>query len=201
MFLFRLITVIVLLSVSAGTVSAQLFGDRDIGRNRDRGAKDVESAATVTGTERFVRGNRAADDFVGAAPAGAAGFVGSSQAPVGAATTDSVIGLAEEAVPQVNVPRQRRATGIYAERLSVGFEPRPGEGIQLPPALILSEQLRQILDKRQFEVDLSAADSTATLRGTVDSPKQRRIAELLVLFEPGIATVKNELRVEPKAAR
>jgi len=201
MFYLRVLTITLLLTVSgASTVSAQLFGDRDISRNRKRGPKNVESAATVTGSEKFFRGNRTIQDFVGAGDTTTSTFVGSSQAPTTTATTRSVTGLAEETAPQVNVPRRRRATGIYNERLTVGFGPRNQDGIRLPSATTLSRQLSQIADDRGFQIQLSPGDSMAKLSGTVASERKKRIAELLVLFEPGIETVTNELRVEPKAS-
>ncbi len=195
----RTILLLSAISVCCSSASAQLFGDTDISRNRKR--KSVDSAAVVTGSEKFVRGNRTAGDFVGAAAAGEATFVGAALAPTTAVALGSVAGLVEEAAPRVNVPRTRTVAGIYAERLTVAFEPLANEGIRLPFRTTLSEPLSQIATNRGFEVTLSPMDSSVLLRGTVESPRQKRIAELLVLFEPGIGTVTNELRVEPKRSR
>ena len=51
-----------------------------------------------------------------------------------------------------------------------------------------------------------AADSTsefgrtAILRGTVATDEDRRLAEQLVLLEPGVAKVQNEITVRPQPA-
>jgi len=195
----RLLTMLLLIGASTcSSASAQLFGDRDISRNRNRAPKSADSAATVTGSEKFVRGNRTAGDFVGASGAGEATFVGALQAPPTAGAIDSVTGLEEQTAPQVNSPKRRRATGIYAERLTIGFESHADGGIRLPAPASLSKQLSKIISDRGYQVHFSPGDSMAKLTGTVESQEKKRIAELLVLFEPGIATVKNELRVEPK---
>lgn len=200
MFRDRLNIILVMSAVliCSSTASAQLFGDRDISRNRKK--KSLDDAAAVTGTEEFVRGNRAADDFVGANATGPTTFVGTSQAPPPTAVSSSVAGLTEEAAPQVNVPRTRQTAGIYPERLSIAFEPRADGGYRVPPKTGLSKSLSQIAEDRGVSMILSPSDSTVRLRGTVSSPQQKRIAELLALFEPGIETVENELRVEPKAS-
>ena len=184
------------ISVCCSSADAQLFGDVDISRNRKR--KSLDSAAAITGSEKFVRGNRAAGDFVGTAATEEATFVGAAQAPPAAAVLSSVIGLTEEAAPRVNVPRTRTIAGIYPERLTIDFEPLPDGGMRLPFRTSLSEPFNRIATNRGLEVTLSPTDSTVLLRGTVESRRQKRIAELLVLFEPGIETVTNELRVAPR---
>jgi osmotically-inducible protein OsmY len=202
MFRLRLLTMLLLIGTSTcSSASAQLVGDRDISSNRTRAPKDLDSAATVTGSEKFVRGNRTAGDFVGAGDTEESTFVGASQAAPTAGATDSVTGLAEQTAPQVNIPKRRRATGIYAERLTIGFESHDNAGIRLPAAASLSKQLSKIISDRGYQLQLSPGDSTAKLTGTVESQQKKRIAELLVLFEPGISTVENELRVEPKLSR
>jgi hypothetical protein len=42
---------------------------------------------------------------------------------------------------------------------------------------------------------VSVEGATATLRGEVASERDRTLAERLVLFEPGIDSVRNELKV------
>lgn len=202
MFCLRLLTLLLLIGTSTcSSASAQLFGDRDISRNRNRAPKDLDSAATVTGTEKFVRGNRTAGDFVGAGDTEESGFVGASQASPAAGATDSVTGLAEQTTPLVNIPKRRRATGIYAERLTIGFESHGHGGIRLPGADSLSKQFNRIISDRGYQVQVLPGGSMAKLTGTVESQQQKRIAELLVLFEPGISIVENELRVESKLSR
>ena len=185
---------------SSNNASAQLFGNRDISSNRNERA--VDSSTAVTGAERFVRGNRKAGDFVGTSRSEDATFVGAAKAT--GAVTRSVTGLAEPAEPavsRVNVPRIPSLSGMYAERLTIAFEPIAGGRYRLPPKTKLSDSLRTIVQNRGLKVQLSLSNSAVTLRGKVDSPQQKRLAELLVLFEPGIGTVTNELNVMPNLSR
>ena len=201
MYRFPLHTVLLLtgISICGGSASAQLFGDRSIRPNRRPQA--TNSAAMITGSERFVRGNRTADDFVGAGTSATGTFVGATPPAAISRVTGTVVGPTEEPATQVNVPRSRAAAGLYAERLTINFEPRAGEGFRLPPPTALSGSLSRIARRRGFELALSPANAAALIQGTVSSERQKRIAELLVLFEPGIATVTNELRVEPTVSR
>ena len=193
---FCSIVLLICLVSCCNSTSAQLFGKRNIGRNRNTDTAD--SPAAITGAERFVRGNRTSGDFVGTTNTENTTFVGTAQAT--GAVKRSVTGLVETAAPSVNVPRIRSPSGIYAERLRIAFEPIANSGYRLPPKTKLSESTRTITEHRGLEVQLSLTDSAVTLRGTVQSPEQKRLAELLVLFEPGIETVTNALNVAPNAS-
>ena len=46
-------------------------------------------------------------------------------------------------------------------------------------------------------LEVSMAGRTATLRGTVESEHEKQLAGLMLLFEPGISKVQNELAVAP----
>ena len=46
-------------------------------------------------------------------------------------------------------------------------------------------------------IEASAAGGFATLRGEVASERDRTLIERLVLFEPGISAVRNDLKVVP----
>ncbi len=187
--------------ICGSRTSAQLFGDRNIKRNRK--ARTMDSTTIVNGAERFVRGNRTTNDFVGAGADITATSVGATQTGSTVPVQGSVTGLTEETSPAVNIPRTRTATGIYAERLAIAFKPSTKKRfrLRLRSRSTLSKPLSRIAQHRGFEVKLSPADSTVLIRGTVRSERQKRIAELLVLFEPGIGTVTNELRVEPTSSR
>jgi osmotically-inducible protein OsmY len=50
-------------------------------------------------------------------------------------------------------------------------------------------------------MEVSVQGATATLRGVVASARDREMAELLVRFEPGISTVRNELTVQQARPR
>lgn len=47
-------------------------------------------------------------------------------------------------------------------------------------------------------VQLSSSEGVVTIRGTVASDDDRRVAEQLVRLEPGVKSVKNEITVTPK---
>ncbi len=70
------------------------------------------------------------------------------------------------------------------------------------PAPEVSQRLATQLDKASQRlairgVALSVEEGTVTLRGTVKSEGDRRLAEQLVRLEPGVRSVVNELEVAP----
>lgn len=193
-----LFTAILGLCGLGNTASGQLFGKRAVGPGGGPAAE--AGAGIITGLERFIRGNRSPDNFVGAGNATSSVFSGGTQAAAVTSAASSVDGLAEEAVPPVNVPRRRKSAGIYLERLTVDFQTRPDDYVK-PPRPVVSQRLSDVAYNNGFSVTLSPEGSQATMYGTVQSQHQKQIAELLVLFEPGIETVTNELRVEPTSSR
>ena len=50
---------------------------------------------------------------------------------------------------------------------------------------------------RAPQIELAVQDRTATISGTVETERQRSLAESMLLFEPGIDVVKNEIVVKP----
>ncbi len=184
--------------VPADRASAQLFGPRSIGRNaRGDQLTSMESAGTVGGSRRFVRGQRAANDFVGSDRDEAAAFIGNIQATNDGEVTDSVTGLREQPTVRVNRARVRKTTGLYAARLSPDFVtqlPGAGAAAQKP---VFSVALGMLSEQQGFQISLSPTQRSATLTGTVQTNHDRQIAEILVMFEPGLESVKNDLQVVP----
>ena len=159
----------------------------------------AESVGKLTGGERFVRGNRAADDFVGTDSGDRAGFVGSAtgdnSGPIRSATTGSLVRTTTG--PAINRTRVRSpAPYMYEARLRVGFDvnPRslPAQETKVVQRLM---QARAIDPASSIEVKLEG--STAILSGTVGSGREKSLAGMLLTFEPGISNVKNELVVRP----
>jgi osmotically-inducible protein OsmY len=77
--------------------------------------------------------------------------------------------------------------------------------VKLPTDAALSSAATQGLAKSMrlpagAPVEVAVQGGTAVLRGVVATPHDRDLAEQLVLLEPGIARVTNELRVEPNGA-
>lgn len=175
-------------------VSAQLFGERTLGRSLSRRQPvSMESAGTVDSKRRFVRGQKGKNDFVGSSRGGSQTFVGREQSSTDTTVTSSVTGLREQRSRSVNQPRRISRTGRYPERLVVNFRTpatTPATTISLPPKLLA------LIEQRGIRIEVSSADRSATLRGVVSSEHEREIAELIVMFEPSIEKVVNELKVE-----
>lgn len=182
----------------ADRASAQLFGPRSIGRNtRGPQVTPMELTGAVGRNRQFVGGQRAANDFVGTDRRDAAAFVGNDQATNDGDVTDSVTGLREQATVRVNRARVRKATGLYAARLSPAFAthlPSTGDSAARPE---FSIALNILSEQQGFQVSHSPAERSAVLTGTVRTKHDRQIAEILVMLEPGLENVKNDLQVVP----
>jgi len=209
--------------VGADGAQAQLFGNRTVGQGitsprartssanqrsllgnlLDRQASG-SSGSALSGiglpdtSARYMRGNREATDFVGKDSEGAGGFVGrqvgDAPAEIRSAIDDN---LQVQSAPDANLSQAasgRRRTTMYQPRLSVDFDfarRRPAElntrlTHRLESSLGLAETAR---------VDVFVEGKTATLRGEVASERARKLARLMLLFEPGISNVENELIV------
>jgi hypothetical protein len=69
------------------------------------------------------------------------------------------------------------------------------------PEFVLVERLRKALgDRLSSPLDVTIDGQTAVLRGTVATDHDRRLAELVARFEPGVLQVKNELEVAGAAS-
>ncbi len=206
-------------------VRGQLFGQRDLGRplsrrpslstqttnrNSTSAANRRSSSGDALGlglgnmgimvdeSARYVRGNRAVTDFVGRDAQDVNSFVGSQQssgeAEIHSAidTLDVDVGADASATTAPPVPA---SVPMYPPRLKVGFDyrPRPKAEVSSQLALRLESSLRN--DSSRIEV-LVEGDATI-LRGVVATEQDRRLAELLVRFEPEVARVENQLVVQP----
>jgi len=224
------ILAILALSATAGEARAQLFGQREVGRSGGLSARGSQSqgprsqnarsgnsggdsigsldenVGSVLGTERFLRGNREAGDFVGADSRDRSSFVGTQQVPDqpgGAATRpeSAVADLIIEPPPDVNLtgpPSGTSTAGMYRPRLRVDFQFAPRSPVAIRLELAKRLELAWAID-RSTPIAVSVEDETATLRGEVASERDRDLAEFLVLFEPGISKVLNELTVRNAA--
>ncbi|MCL4204926.1 MAG: BON domain-containing protein [Pirellulaceae bacterium] len=190
---------------------AQLFGERSVGRPvaRRPGAASAQNGAGATGpalesigvmvdeSARYVRGNRAVTDFVGSDTAEASRFVGSLQAGAGEVVQSAIDeNLQIETGVEVNqviapvIPARMR---LNAPRLELGFAVRPPAADVLHVTVL--RRLQTSLPGLDPDLVVSVADGVATLRGTVASERDRKMAAMLVAFEPGIGRVQNELAV------
>lgn len=177
-----------------------LFGQRTLGRSLARRATSQTqgtSAGSSSQSSRFLRDQRAATDFVGSSAANVTGtgFVGAQSAVTSAVS--SVAGLSEEVRSPLNRPRILRPTGLYAERLSIDESSLGANGRIETETSTLSKSLWAITESRGVTIEVSQANHSATLRGVVPSEDDRKTTELLVMLEPGIQTVVNDLKVDP----
>lgn len=196
---------VVALLATAATADAQLFGPRQIGRNaRGEGVANPATAGTVSGDRRFVRGARAANNFVGADKTEAAAFVGNTTATNDGAVTSSVTGLREQPPIRVNRPLRASQTGLHLPKLSVAFlipprvpvpnsqaEPEADDGSLEP----VSTALRTFVQQRGIQISYFPTERDAVLTGSVLTEHDRQIAGILASFEPGLETVTNNLQV------
>lgn len=184
---------------------AQMFGSRGgsvlaqdpLKTNQGSSASATGGVGTLNFNERFIRGNRRTGNFVGGDSRDRRGFVGSQQ---GGQTTRSrpVITTPRSAAPDANrtaSAARRGRSGMYDPRLSIAFE------VTRPTEEEVAESLARLLtaspgfqSANRFEV--SVEGGIATLQGEVASERDRTLAERLILFEPGIDSVRNELKVK-----
>lgn len=158
-------------------------------------------AGVLTGTERFLRENREPGSFVGAADP--MEFIGASTEAMEiiAPPAEDLLPMLETLPETLNTPAPAAPSPQrpYEPRMVVGFDfaPPPSPAI----SAVLTDQLRALpgIDPAN-RIEVSVAMGIATLRGEAVSERDRALAERLLMFEPGISAVKNELKVRPLAA-
>ncbi len=176
----------------------QMFGSRSLGGGltASNQGSDVGGVGTLNFNERFIRGNRRAGAFVGTDSRDRRNFVGAQQLHTGR-VRPTITRARPSTAPDANripPPSSVSRSGVYEPRLSVAFDVTP------PPAEAVAEDLAHLLrsapslDASQIEVLVEGR--AATLRGEVASERDRLLAERLILFEPGIDSVRNELKVK-----
>jgi hypothetical protein len=191
----------VLLSLASAHPSwGQLFGPRTFGQpltmRMGPGMGQQMDVGSIQGSERFLRGNRSAADFVGGDAREARTFVGSQQANPTRRVRTAVEGLRERRSVRssLNQPRGPLKAGEMYERLSLSPDFVPPS--QWVTATVLSERLALSLARLgESGIEASIQGRTAILRGTVASARNRELAELMVRMEPGISQVQNRLVV------
>lgn len=209
----------------APDASAQLFGQRSVGQPLNRQATAARNATgrspptgraasnaaanrlttesgagVVNENARFIRGNRDVSDFVGAANPEAEGFVGRLEAGVDAAEIRSAVDelLIETGADanQVALPVMPPRVLIYAPRLKVAYDFSPTTDIEVNTRLMRQLEASLPVDSSN-RIEVLVAGDAAILRGAVASERDRKLAQLLLQFEPGIARVENQLQVQP----
>ncbi|MCA9189300.1 MAG: BON domain-containing protein [Pirellulaceae bacterium] len=200
--LFLLMMTVLLAFVGSDReVQAQLFGNRSLGQPLQRqsgppGLNDLGTVGQVQGNERFMRGNRGRASFVGADQRDTSTFVGAEQGRTAGTIISSTAAVqtARDRTRELNQPLPPNTTGMYSPQLILDFPTVTRDGRDVADQLT-----RQIADSKQLttgsQILVSVAGRTATLQGVVASARERELVELLVLFEPGISQVQNQLQV------
>lgn len=155
-----------------------------------------QQVGQVEGNERFLRSNRQGQ-FVGADTADTPQIGSFGQALNNFFQGPNTRG-AGDANQGLNTQSQTRPP--YRTTIRVGFDyPTPPAGTL--SAALTSRLQRARLAPSQNSVVVEVQGHTAILRGQVTTPHARVLAEQLVLLEPGIAQVDNQLVVAEPAPR
>lgn len=162
---------------------------------------NAATVGTLQGTERFLRMNRQGGGFIGADFRDRRRFIGAR--PGTTTSTRPILPTVqlERTVPQPQavVPARRRG-GMYDPPLEVGFDYGVAGRQGVSAALVQHLRSSPALDPAN-RIEVSVEGTTATLRGEVVSERDRALVEQLVLFEPGVYAVRNELRIRPHEPR
>ena len=207
---------LIVITSAAEKSSAQMFGPRSFGSSSLQpqsnpgggsfggltGAPGVGGGAVggtnpTTTSPRFARESRATGDFVGSD-----GNTG--RRPVGALQAGNVLGnqaaaleAVERRVPEnlLNPPRPPLSrTRMYEPKLNVAFQfvARPADTVNLS---LQSQINRLAVGGRSLQVTTSVNGSTVRLEGLVGTEDEKALIGQMVLFEPGISAVENDLQV------
>ncbi|MFT5299395.1 MAG: hypothetical protein ACI87E_000429 [Mariniblastus sp.] len=183
-----------------GSTAVHAQGTRNLGRPLIRQASPAagnNAIGQIQGGERFLRANRQASDFVGSNQGDASGFVGLTQGRVSGEIASSTGGLIEQAdlTFQINQP-------FPAMSRDEPYPPRLVLGADFPVELAskrignIVKSLNQKLNRvAGTSVEVSVAGRKAIIHGEVTSSRERDLAEILLLFEPGIDSVQNNLKL------
>ena len=200
--------VVAVLVVELGDVQAQMFGSQSRRGMPNAKLGTTSSTADMAGTslqgnERFLRRNRRASDFVGSDVRDQKSFVGAQQsgaAPTQGPAVGRIVRPRAPVVAPAAVAGARRGTAAYQPRLALAFEVP-----QVAPDVFTATVARQLAATPGLHpadrIEVSVADGTATLRGEVVSEQDRSLIEALLLLEPGISSVRNDLKVMPRQER
>lgn len=185
---------------------AQMFGQRELGgflsRQTPPGSVSnpaeamIHDSGSLTGTERFLRGNRRTTDFIGTDMGDDRRFVGATQArqmrslPAAATVRETILPEVNRAQNEGNLAQRP-----YPPQLVLAPELSGPTTMAVVSALETHLSRSSIRWTKPFEVSLLGR--TAVLTGAVASERDRALAEALVRFEPGISDVQNDLQVAP----
>lgn len=172
-------------SVGAGSISA---GQRTFGSNRTTG--DGASGDAASG-ERFSRENRQGQ-FVGSDSGDLQNFL--SQAAGARGGPNAAGGRGGQNRQGFNQGGQQQPARLIRATLRVAFSYPPRNTVAASTKLASRINVSRVIQPI-VPVEVTISNRTATLRGVVATANGRDLAVRLVLLEPGISRVKNELTV------
>jgi hypothetical protein len=202
--------------MTSGNVHAQLFGNRSVGNPirspLERRAGPASSGAStglsevgvLSGNERFLRGNRSRQDFVGSDRNEQSGFVGSQQALGTGRVRAATDGLQIETTDERRINRPLPllpAKGLYYPRLDIEVVDsqffreraiRSQGNLNSQPT-----PLQRVQRLAGNEANVTFEGRIAVLYGIARSEKAATLAEVILSFEPGVDFVRNELTIAP----
>ncbi len=195
-----------------GTSHAQLFGNRTVGSplgpargnaagasNSSLGGMAPSSALanysigeTLTNTpNRFVRGNRNRQDFVGSSRSDVRGFVGNEQALGVGRVPTAVESMKIETTSAARVNRPMPAQpskGMYLPRLDIASNALPAQADRDRSAS--PDLVARVTRIAGSNTPLSIRGSTAILNPKGMDPSKVELLRQVLLFEPGIDAVE-----------
>lgn len=186
--------------------SAQLFGARSVGTPISRQASPTTASDSGLQGARFLRQNRPAQDFVGADLQGnTQHFVGAARAGQGTVAPSAVSDLRTLAATAAANRQLQAAAATPTSRLTMNPPLLQVDFAYSAPAAKLPAVLLGRLAvcpeiHATAPIEVSVAGHTAIVRGTVAGERDRFLAQQLLLFEPGILNVQNELTIQPAAS-
>ena len=192
------VLLLTLLCLLESTAHAQLFGrPRTVGRPLTARVQSQEDVGVLSGNERFLRGNRGRAAFVGADRNEGQTFVGSQQARTSGTIVSSTAGIdpPPDLSRQINQPLTKIAAGqMQLPKISLSLgDLAPRQELSSRSAIISRLQQATSLVPGS-DISVSVEGRTAILNGVVHSDEERKLAETLVSFEPGISQIRNLLR-------
>ena len=172
----------------------------NIGTGLAGGISPLNSSITLqNGPKRYLRGNRARQDFVGSNRTDLTGFVGSEQA-LGVGRVPSAadsLRLETTRSAKINQPLPKQpAKGMYYPRLEIAFDIASSQGELLSVGDASMDILERVSQVSGGSANVTMSGTTAILRGTVNSTRTSDLLSQLLSFEPGIDGVKNELMIK-----
>lgn len=195
------------LSTSAvETAQAQLFGARSLGNPLTRRAPNagvapaaMDSAGAVQGDERFFRGNRSRDEFVGSNRSSLRGFIGSDQAIGTGRVRTSVESLQEppDRSAAINRPvAPLAANAMYRPRLSISASEMATGSYIAAVADQRDAKLASRMSKAAgSDIQIFHQGERTVIRGMVASESMVEKLRILASFEPHIDTIESQLQV------